>query len=130
MELTFCIHLRAIRDIGTHTVLLTKRGKNDNVPFFSHNSVTKHDMEQTITFLESACIFASSCEFMLYHVMCFRFRTTTSNIWLKQHFLFITHERNGVSASNLQHNCTIIVCTSMSSLIVTHPLVMEIGSRL
>ena len=90
-----------------HTVLLTKRGKNENVPFFSHNSVTKHDVENTITFLESACIFASSYEFMLYHVMFFRFRTTTSNIGLKQHFLFITHECNGVNASNLQHNCTI-----------------------
>ena len=87
--------------------------------FFSHNSVTKHDVERTITFLESACIFASSFEFMLYHVMCFRFRTTTSNIGLKQHILFITHECNGVNASNLQHNCTVIVCMSMSSLIVT-----------
>ena len=112
------------------TVLLTKRGKNENVPFFSHNSVTKHDVETPITFLESACIFASSCEFMLCHVMAFLFRTTTSNIRLKQHFLFITLECNGVNASNLQHNCTIIVCMSMSRLIVTHPLVMEIGSRL
>ena len=114
----------------TPTVLLTKRGKNKNVLFFSHNSVTKHDVETPITFLESACIFASSCEFMLYHVMCFRFRTATSNIGLKQHFLFITHERNGVKASNLQHNCTIIVCMSVNSLIVAHLLVMEIGSRL
>ena len=112
------------------TVLLTKRGKNENVPFSSHNSVTKHGVEKTITFLESACIFASSCEFMLYHVIGFRFRTTTSNIGLKQHFLFITHECNGVNVSSLQHNCTIIVCTSLSSLIVTRPLVMEIGSRL
>ena len=112
------------------TVLLTKRGENENVLFFSHNSVTKHDVETPITFLESACIFASSCEFMLYHVMCFRFRTTTSNIGLKQHILFITHERNGVKASNLQHNCTIIVGMSVNSLIVAHPLVMEIGSRL
>ena len=111
-------------------MLLTKRGKNENVPFFSHNSVTKHDVEKKITFLESACIFASSCESMFNYVMCFRFRTTTSNIGLKQHFLFITHECNGVNVSNLQHNCTIIFYMSMSSLIVTRPLVMEIGSRL
>ena len=97
---------------------------------FSHNSVTKHGVEKTITFLESACIFASFCELMLHHVMCFRFRTTTSNIGLKQHFLFITHECNGVNASNLHSNCTIIVCMSMSSLIIIRPLVMEIGSRL
>ena len=97
--------------------------------FFSHNSVNKHDVETPITLLESACICASSCEFMLCHVMCFRFRTTTSNIGLKQHILFITHERNGVKASNLQHNCTIIVCMSLNSSIVACPL-MEIGSRL
>ena len=113
------------------TVLLTKRGKNENVLFFSHNSVSKHDVETPITLLESACNFASSCEFMLCHVMYFRFRTTTSNIELKQHFLFITHEHNGVKASNLQHNCNnIIVCMSLNSLIVARPLVMEIGSRL
>ena len=98
--------------------------------FFCHNSVTKHDAETPITLLESACIFASSCEFMLCHVMYFRFRTTTNNIGLKQHFWFITHECNGINASNLQHNCTIIVCMSMSSLIVARSLVMEIGSRL
>ena len=112
------------------TVLLTKRGKNENVPFFSHNSVTKHDVEKSITFLESACIIASSCEFLLCHVMCFCFRTTTSNIGLKQHFLSITNECNEDKISNFQHNCHIIVCMSMSSLIVTRPLVMEIGSRL
>ena len=117
-------------DFNPCTVLLTKRWKNENVLFFSHNSVTKHDVETPITLLESACIFASLCEFMLCHVMYLRFRTATSNIGLKQHFLFITHERNGVKASNLQNNCTIIVCMSMSSLIVTRPLVMEIGSRL
>ena len=98
--------------------------------FFSHNSVTKHDVEKRITILESACIFVSSYEFMLCHVMFFRFRTTTSNIGLKQQFLFITLERNGVKASILQHYCTIIVCMSMSSLIVARRLVMEIGSRL
>ena len=98
--------------------------------FFSHNSVTKHDVETPITLLESACNFASSCEFMLCHVMYFCFRTTTSNIGLKQHFLFITHERNGVKASNLQHNCNIIVCMSLNSLIDARPLVMKIGSRL
>ena len=98
--------------------------------FFSHNSVNKHDVEKPITFLGSACIFVSSCEFMLCHVMCFRFRTTTSNIGLKQQFLFITLERNGIKASTLQHYCTIIVCISMSSLIIERPLVMEIGSRL
>ena len=32
------------------TVLLTKRGKNENVPFFSHNSVTKHDVENNYIF--------------------------------------------------------------------------------
>ena len=67
---------------------------------------------------------------MLCHVMCFRFRTITSYIGLKLQVLFITLERNGVNASNLQHNCTIIVCMSMGSLIVARPLVMEIGSRL
>ena len=92
--------------------------------------VTKHDAETTITFLESACICVTSCEFLLCRVMCFRFRTTTSNIGLKQYVLFITHECKGVKASNLQHDCIIIVCCmSMSSLIVTRPLVMEIGSR-
>ena len=66
---------------------------------------------------------------MLCHVMCL---TTTSNIGLKLHFLFtcIAHECNGVKASNLQHNCTIIICMSMSSLIIARPLVMEIGSKL
>ena len=51
---------------------------------------------------------------MLCHVMCL---TTTSNlhVGLKLHFLFtcIAHECNGVKASNLQHNCTIIVCMSV-----------------
>ena len=64
---------------------------------------------------------------MLCHVMFIRFRTTTSNIG----FLFMTLERNGVKASNLQHYCTIIliVCMSVSSLILACRLVMEIGLR-
>ena len=121
---TFCL---VVLRFQSRTVLLTKRGKNENVPFFSHNSVTKHDVEKTITFLESACIFASSCEFMLYHVIGFRFRTTTSNIGLKQHFSFITHECNGVNVSNLQHNCTIIVCTSLRVRVLFHNLISPIS---
>lgn len=109
------------------TVLLTKRGKNEFI--FSPNSLTKQDVEKPITFLESACICVSSCEFMLCHVMSFRFRSTTSNIGLKQQF-FTTLECNGVKASKLQHNCTIIVCMSMSILTIASPLVMEISSRL
>ena len=96
--------------------------------FFSHISVNKHNVEKPITFLKSPCIFVSSCEFMLCHVMCFRFRTT-SNVGLKQQCLFITLECNGVKASNLQNYCTIIVCMSMSSLIVACSLVMEVGSN-